>query len=174
MTPPRQVPPKDDYYMGMAFFAAGRSKDPSTRIGAYIVGKDNKPLGPGYNGPPSAFNDEEINWERPHKYPYIKHAEANAIDHSDRQKLEGATLYVTGMPCLACMLDIVDAKIGRVVYFQPKNVDPGSMLARQNDIEQAKEMARKGNVKLEQFSGDLQWVCDHVAWMRSIGAFLHD
>lgn len=172
MIPPREVPPRDDYYMGMAFFAAGKSKDPRTRVGAYIVNAENKPLGSGYNGPPSEIKDEEINWDRPHKYPYIKHAEDNAIDHSDRPQLKGATLYVTAMPCVACMLDIVAAKIHRVVYFQPNNVDPGSMLARLNEIEQTKDIARKGNVILEQFSGSLQWVKDHVGWMTVMGAFM--
>ena len=171
MTPPRQVPERDDYYMGMAFLAAAKSKDPSTQVGAYIVSRHNRPLGSGYNGPPCGHPDEEINWERPHKYPYIKHAEDNAIDHTPRSKLRGATLYVTAMPCMACMLDIAAAKIARVVYFQPRNVDPASMLARQNEIAITQDIAAKWRVKLERFTGNLGWVQKHLAWMKAIGAF---
>lgn len=171
MTPPREVMPRDDYYMGMAFLAPARSKDPNTRIGAYIVSRHNRPLGSGYNGPPSQINDHDVNWERPHKYPYIKHAEDNAIDHSPRSKLRGATLYVTAMPCMACMLDIVAARIARVVYFQPKNLDPASMLARKNEIEETIRIAIKGKVSLEPFIGSLRWLYDHLAWMKGLGAF---
>jgi len=157
--------------MGMAFFIASKSKDPNTQVGAYIVSKSNKPLGLGYNGPPSLIDDKEINWERPHKYPFIIHSEANAIDHSPRSKLKGATLYVTAMPCKGCMLDIVAAKIARVVYFQAKNIDPASILARKDDVNEAVKIAKAGKIKLEEFAGDLSWMKKHMSWMQELGIF---
>ena len=67
--PPRRVPPRDDYYMGQAFWIAAKSKDPSTQCGAIIVSRDNSPLGTGYNGPPKKINDTSVSWDRPEKYP---------------------------------------------------------------------------------------------------------
>ena len=40
----------DQYFMGVAKLSALRSKDPSTQVGACIVGDDNRILSIGYNG----------------------------------------------------------------------------------------------------------------------------
>ena len=40
----------DQYFMGIALLSAERSKDPSTQVGACIVGADNRILSVGYNG----------------------------------------------------------------------------------------------------------------------------
>ena len=97
----------------MALWAASFSKDPDTQVGAFIIDSSNRPLGWGYNGPPSSIKDEDINWERPHKYDYVEHAEENAIDFSRLgfQTLDGSTLYVTARPCKKCMLKIVKNKM---------------------------------------------------------------
>ena len=39
----------DEYFMGVAKLSAKRSKDPSTQVGACIVGRDNRILSIGYN-----------------------------------------------------------------------------------------------------------------------------
>lgn len=160
--------------MGMAFWMASKSKDPATQCGATIIGLKNDPLGWGYNGPPRSIRDEDIDWGRPAKYPYMRHAERNALDHSCGDLL-GASLYVTSPPCDDCMNDIVDAGIKRVVYFPRYNVqDSTSMINNDSTWEIVLDMARKGNVKLEEFSsdlGDLNWMCDRLIWMRDRGIF---
>lgn len=40
-----------------------RSKDPSTQVGACIVGADNRILSIGYNGTPNGFNDDRVSLE---------------------------------------------------------------------------------------------------------------
>ena len=77
--PPCDTPARDDRYMGLAWMWASMSKDPSTQVGAIIISTDNRPLGSGYNGPPRAISDSEVNWVRPDKYRFITHAERNAI-----------------------------------------------------------------------------------------------
>jgi dCMP deaminase len=168
-TSPRKVPTRDEFYMGKAFIVAGKSKDPSTQIGACIVSKCNRPLGTGYNGPPSDMEDEEIDWTRPHKYPYIVHAEDNAIEHTnERNLLPGATIYVTAAPCRACMLDIAKVKIKRVVYFRPK-ADAGSLLSNNEEWAITQDIARRSKVEMCLFEGKVNWIKDRILYMESIG-----
>ena len=54
----------DQYFMGVAKLSALRSKDPSTQVGACIVGDDNRILSIGYNGTPNGFSDEMFPWDR--------------------------------------------------------------------------------------------------------------
>ena len=74
----------DEYFMAIAKLSAMRSKDPSTQVGACIVSNDNRILSIGYNGAPNGFDDEKFPWGREGnnldtKYPYVCHAEMNAI-----------------------------------------------------------------------------------------------
>jgi dCMP deaminase len=166
------VPSRDDFYMGMAFWYASRSKDPNTQIGALIISADNKPLGFGYNGPPKEIDDNAIDWDRPQKYPFIKHAEANAIRHTiNKSLLQGATIYITSFPCKSCALDIVDVGIKKVVFFKVKNVDPGSLLADTSEWKITVEIMKLGHVALLEFNGDLNWMRDRIRWMESLGVF---
>lgn len=174
MMPPREVMSRDEYYLGRAFITAAKSKDPRTQVGAMIVSANNKPLSSGYNGPPKNIPDTDIDWDRPAKYPFIIHAEDNAIKFANKSGfaslLVGATLYVTAAPCRTCMLDIVDAEIARVVYFRPKT-DPGSLLANSEEWEVTQEIARLGRVNLESFRGNLNWLRDRIAVMAELGVF---
>lgn len=97
----------DEYFMGVALLSAHRSKDPNTKVGACIVNENKRIVGIGYNGFPYGCNDDVYPWERDGdflntKYPYVVHAEPNAILNST-SSLEGATLYVSLFPCHECM-----------------------------------------------------------------------
>lgn len=168
---PRTVPTRDDYYMGLSFWIASKSKDPRTQVGAYIVGSNNEPLSFGYNGPPSKITDTSINWARPDKYPYIRHAEKNAIWYGRNKNLEAATLYVTSRPCRRCMLDIVETGISKVIYFEPKVVDESSLTSDVEDWTLSQEIGKLGSVTLNKFDGNLNWMRDRINWMESIGIF---
>ena len=54
----------DEYFMGIALLSAQRSKDPNTQVGACIVSEDNKILSIGYNGTPTGFSDDKLDWSR--------------------------------------------------------------------------------------------------------------
>ena len=87
----------DQYFMGVALLAARRSKDPSTQVGACIVSRDNIILSTGYNGFPSGCSDDEYPWAREGadgetKYPYVVHAELNAILNSGGRSLHDARI----------------------------------------------------------------------------------
>lgn len=171
MTQPRQTPERDSKYMGLAWVMASFSKDPSTQVGALIIDpKNNKPLGWGYNGPPSMISDANMDWSRPNKYDWIIHAEENAIDHSNCI-LHGTHLYVTHMPCKKCILKIVNQGIKRVIYTNFVN-DPKSSVSKNNvDIELIEKIATQGGVQLELFDGNIGWIPDWVLNLKELSIF---
>lgn len=171
MIKPRKTPSRQERYMALAFFHASFSKDPNTQVGAVIINSNNEICGTGYNGPPSKIDDNEIDWNRPNKYSYIKHAEANAIDHS-LKSIIGSTLYVTGIPCQKCMLEIVDAGISEVIYFDMKKiVDCNSMLSNNEESEITNKIANLGKVKLIKFNGNLDWMKKRINELDVMGIF---
>ena len=111
----------DDHHMLLAQVTAQRSPDPNTQVGACIVNKNNKVLGVGYNGTPKGIHPSHIPWERENedplltKYPYIVHAEKNAIFNAT-ESVEGARVFVTMYPCENCAKDIIQAGIKEVIY----------------------------------------------------------
>ena len=117
----------DEYFMGIAMLAARRSKDPSTQVGACIVDGNNKVVSIGYNGFPRGCSDDEFPWERSGdlldtKYPYVVHAEPNAILNSTSD-LTNATLYVTLFPCNECAKLIIQSGIKEIVFVSDKYHD---------------------------------------------------
>jgi dCMP deaminase len=105
---------------------AKRSPDPSTQVGAVIMGKGNKVISMGYNGAARGYPTEYISWARTFdkeagedprwtKYPHVIHAELNAILNA-KQDIEGCTIYVTLFPCIECAKAIVQAGIKTVIY----------------------------------------------------------
>ena len=111
----------DEYFMGVAYLSAMRSKDPNSQVGACIVSDDNKILSMGYNGFPKGCSDDVFPWDREGdeldtKYFYVTHSELNAILNYRGGSLEGAKIYVTMFPCNECAKAIIQAGIRTVVY----------------------------------------------------------
>ena len=170
-TPPRKVPDRDQYYMGQAFLIMAKSKDPATQNGAIIVSQDNCPIGTGYNGPPASYDDDDLDWSRPNKYPHMVHAEHNAIDHCQLPLLlPGSTIYVTARPCKVCMLYIVNKGIKKVIFF-PRACDSGSSINQDADIVDDIVKKTKGKVELVEFKGNLNWMRDHMLLLEDLGIF---
>lgn len=118
----------DEYFMGVALLSAKRSKDPSTQVGACIVNRQSKIVGVGYNGLPKGCDDNEFPWAREGdfldtKYPYVCHAELNAILNSISRDLSGCRIYVDLFPCNECAKAIVQSGIREVVYLEDKYAD---------------------------------------------------
>ncbi|HAP79574.1 MAG TPA: cytidine deaminase [Ruminococcus sp.] len=119
----------DEYFMGIAILSAQRSKDSSTQVGACIVNEEKKIVAVGYNGMPTGCNDDDMPWERTGstsldtKYPFVCHAELNAILNRNTASLKNATLYVTLFPCNECAKAIIQSGIKRVVYAENKYAD---------------------------------------------------
>ena len=143
----------DDYFMGLAHLSAKRSKDPSTQVGAAIVSEEHRVVGIGYNGFPSGCDDDVYPWEREGdfgdtKYPYVVHAELNAILNSN-QLCRGCTIYVTLFPCNECAKAIIQSGIKRVVYECDKYADTDAVKA-------SKRMFLSAGVELKQLDHDVR------------------
>ena len=118
----------DEYFMGVALLAARRSKDPSTQVGACIVDPQNIILSTGYNGFPYGCSDDEYPWARrgelcDTKYPFVVHAELNAILNAQGRSLRGARMYVALFPCNECAKAIIQSGIKEVIYISDKYAD---------------------------------------------------
>ncbi len=126
----------DEYFIAIAKLSAMRSKDPSTQVGACIVGSDRRILSIGYNGAPNGFNDDEFPWGREGapleiKYMYVCHAELNAILNfrGTRRDLENAIIYVDLFPCNECAKLIIQSGIKEVVYLSDKYAETDAVIA---------------------------------------------
>ncbi|MBQ4535296.1 MAG: dCMP deaminase family protein [Clostridia bacterium] len=118
----------NEYFMGVALLSAQRSKDPNTQVGCCIASQDNIILSVGYNGLPRGCSDDEFPWGREGKlietkYPYVVHAELNAILNSGGRDLRGGKLYVVLHPCQECAKAIIQAGIREVYYLSDKYAD---------------------------------------------------
>ena len=117
----------DEYFMGIAQLSALRSKDPQTQVGACIVTPEQTIVGIGYNGFPKGLSDDDYPWENEGayidtKYPYVVHAEANAILNATRD-VHGCRLYVTLFPCNECVKLIIQSGIKEIIYVSNKDED---------------------------------------------------
>ncbi|MDD6620043.1 MAG: dCMP deaminase family protein [Eubacteriales bacterium] len=143
----------DEYFMGVAMLASYRSKDPGTQVGACIVNEDNKIMSVGYNGFPRGCSDDEFPWEREAdretdtKYPYVCHAELNAILNAGGNSLMGCRIYVALFPCNECAKAIIQSGIKEVIYNSDKYADTDLVKA-------SKRMLRCAGVKLTEFNSD--------------------
>ena len=147
----------DEYFMGIAVLSSKRSKDPSTQVGACIVNQYNKIVGIGYNGFPIGCDDDALPWdktsENPNetKYPYVVHAEANAILNSTKD-LHGSRIYVALFPCNECTKLMIQSGIKEIIYLSDKYKDTDSVKASKKMLDMAKVTYRQldlGDHKIE-------------------------
>ena len=136
----------DKRYIRMAQIWAENSYCQRRKVGALIV-KDKMIISDGYNGTPAGFENccED---ETGHTFPFVLHAEANAItkvarsnNSSDGATLarsnnssDGATLYVTSSPCIECAKLIIQSGIKRVVFSEYYRLQDGIDLLRRAGI----------------------------------------
>jgi len=149
----------DEYFMGISLLSAKRSKDPNTQVGACIVNQYNKIIGIGYNGFPIGCSDDDLPWERKGenvndtKYPYVVHAEANAILNSTKD-LHGARIYVALFPCNECTKLIIQSGIREIIYLSDKYSNSDSVKASKKMLDLAGVNTRKLDVKNKTISID--------------------
>ncbi len=153
----------DDYFMGIALLAAKRSKDPSTQVGACIVSgttgdgtNANTILSVGYNGLPIGCSDDDFSWERTGdfldtKYPFVVHAELNAILNARGKSLVGSKIYVALFPCNECCKAIIQSGIKEVIYLSDKYAETDAVKA-------SKRMFKAAGVTLTQITPEISTI----------------
>ena len=116
----------DDIFMELAVNLAGKSHCIKQHVGAVLT-KDTRIISIGYNCPPSGTHNCDEEWPETGCSRDSKggcslaiHAEQNALLYAvkNNTSVEGATLYVTLSPCLACARIIYTMGIKKVVYFK--------------------------------------------------------
>lgn len=138
----------DEYFMALAMLSALRSKDPNTQVGACIVNDENRIVGIGYNGFPAGCSDDELPWGRSGdwldtKYPFVCHAEMNAVLNSDFGRMNNCRMYVSLFPCNECAKMIIQAGIKQVIFISDKYPDDEKFVA-------ARRMFRLAGILLRQ------------------------
>ncbi len=138
----------DEYFMGVALLSAQRSKDPNTQVGACIVNDKNKIVGAGYNGLPLGCDDNEFPWDKQGdflqtKYPYICHAELNAILNNIGMDLKGCKIYTALFPCNECAKAIIQSGISEVIYLSDKYAGTDTAKASRLMLDKAGVACRK-------------------------------
>lgn len=130
-----------EYFMGFAEHAAKKSKD-STKVGAVLVDDKGSVILTGFNGPPRGVKDVPERFERPIKYFYASHAEANLINFAARNgiRTEGCTVVTTHMPCAACTRALIQAGIKVILH------GPGRFQALEEEAPHVKMMCEEADV----------------------------
>ena len=132
----------DEYFMAVALLSAERSKDPNTQVGACIANDQNKIVGVGYNGFPIGCSDDELPWDRhgdflSTKYPYVCHAELNAVLNAISTDLRNCRIYVGLFPCNECTKVIIQSGISEIVYLSDKYHDSEQVRASKRMLDLA-------------------------------------
>ncbi|MFD0748760.1 deoxycytidylate deaminase [Mucilaginibacter calamicampi] len=117
-------PSFDHIFMKLATDLALRSHCVKAQVGA-VLARDTRIISIGYNGPPAGTHNCDEEWpetgcarDSKGSCSLALHAEQNAILYAVKNgaRLEGATLYTTLSPCIACARLIFSAGI-KQVYF---------------------------------------------------------
>ena len=133
----------NEYFAAFATLAARKSKD-STQVGAVLVGPEGEIRLTGYNGPPRGVLDTPERRERPTKYLFASHAEANLVAFAAREgiRTKDCTVFVTHMCCAACARTLIQAGIAAVFY------GPGTTSMPAAEFEAAREMFEEAGVSV--------------------------
>jgi dCMP deaminase len=119
----------DQHFLQLCLDHARMSKDPSTKVGAVIVGPDREIRSAGFNGFPRGIEDtHERLHNREIKYSLVVHGEMNAVLAAARvgTPIKGCTMYMAAMtgdrvwgsaPCTRCTVELIQAGISEIVSF---------------------------------------------------------
>ena len=150
-------PEFDDIYMELAVNLAKRSHCVKRHVGAVLT-KETRIISIGYNGPPAGTHNCDHEWPEKGCPKDSKggcslaiHAEQNALLYAGKNKasVEGATLYVTLSPCLACARIIYSMGISNVIFLNSYAEYKGIP----ND--EGVDFLNRFGVKTEKYSGSL-------------------
>jgi len=126
----------DTHFLDLALHHAMLSKDPSTRVGAVIIGPERELISAGFNGFPRGIADtpERLN-DRELKLQLVVHAEMNAALAAAKLglRIKGCTMYLVaqdvitkeiwgGPPCTRCTTQLIQCGLSAVVSYPIRTV----------------------------------------------------
>lgn len=134
-------PDRDEYLMSLAVDVAARCNCRKTVVGAIIV-KDGRIASTGYNGTIKGFldcidggcprcNDNTESGAQLDRCICV-HAEQNALLAAARfgVSVAGAEVWITTEPCLDCTKSLIQAGVGKVIYWRLYPLKPESQELR--------------------------------------------
>ena len=136
-------------FMDIAKLISSWSKDPSTKVGAVVVGPDKEIRSTGYNGLVRGVDDDiPERLERPTKYDFFEHAERNAVYNacSIGTSLKDCIIYVTSMPCPDCARAIIQAGIKMVVTYKFEPVEGQPVGTWRDKVSYSEQMFKEAGV----------------------------
>lgn len=136
----------DTYFLGILNGVPAKSPDEQTKVGALLVDYENHIIGTGYNGFPSGTDDANLPRVRPHKHPYMVHAEVNVVAHLI-VKPQKARLYCTHMPCSSCAKLLWQCKV-REWNIQKSTMSKINMAHDKEDAEKLYEFLYANGLKV--------------------------
>ena len=154
------IPEWNDYLLAQAFLVAQRSPDKQTKCGCVIANKKHQIMGQGYNGFPRGVNDSVLPNKRPDKYPWMIHAEVNAILNCIH-KPEDCVAYITTNPCFNCTLLMWQAGIKDIVFATNLQHKP-SMLHDDKYADLMEEFIQLSNVNIKEHDVNLNFLAFKV------------
>lgn len=146
-------PDWNQYFIGLARIISLRSHDTQTQHGCVITDINHRILGVGYNGFPKGLDDEKLPNTRPDKYPWMIHAERNALSNCVIRPDNGIA-YVTGQCCNDCIMALWQEGITKV-YMQNGH---GTHLFDEDSKNRFQSFITMSGMKIEYIEPDLNWI----------------
>lgn len=141
------------YFLGLAHVVALRSHDAQTQHGCVITDSNNRILGVGYNGFPKGLDDSQLPNTRPDKYPWMIHAERNALSNCVIRPDNGIA-YVTGQCCNDCIMALWQEGV-KTVYMQNSH---GTYLFDDEHKKIFDLFVSMSKMKVNYIDADLSWI----------------
>lgn len=146
-----------DYFLGLAKVVSQRSHDLQTQHGCVITDSHNRILGVGYNGFPRGLNDTDLPKTRPDKYPWMIHAERNALSNC-AVRPDNGTAYVTGQCCNDCIMALWQEGISQVIMTNTH----GTHLFDENAQKRFDTFVQMSGIKISYIEPNLSWLKELV------------
>ena len=151
----------------LAFFLAERTDDPRKGVGAVLINRDKDIVGLGWNGfptkslygefPRAADKDPPVGERVDKKYPYIIHAEQNALLMRNTKNIVDSTLIVTMTPCDDCTPLIEMQGIKTVVLGEKRRENESRELMKFTKFQQSSfvcfQLASKTQTQMKRTAG---------------------
>ena len=154
-------PSWEEYFLAIAFIISSRSRDIETKHGAIITDKNNIILGTGYNSFIKNINDNLIPKTRPGKYPFMIHAEENALLNCKilpREVMGGGTVYITGQPCNNCFQKLIQGGVERFIIAKRQ----GTKLETKETIKIFKFLVKQTKVTIKYINFNKNWILNYL------------
>lgn len=142
-----------NYFLGLAKVVSQRSHDIQTQHGCVITDANNRILGLGYNGFPRGLSDSVLPNTRPDKYPWMIHAERNALSNCTIRP-ENGIAYVTGQSCNDCIMALWQEGVKKVVMTKQH----GTHLFDDNAQKIFDTFIKLSKIEIEYVEPDLSWL----------------